>query len=100
ILKDRLARLPAAIEAALKQRRTEKEKKRIEEAIRSNAEQLRQLPLHLQDIREEERASMAREVHDVLGQQLTSFKMDLSWINRKLKNAEPDVKERIAGTLK
>jgi len=76
------------------------ERKRIEEAIRSNAEQLRQLSLHLQDIREEERASMAREVHDVLGQQLTGFKMDLSWINRKLKSEDPELKERMAGTLK
>ena len=76
------------------------ERKRSEEAIRSNTEQLRQLSLHLQDIREEERASMAREVHDVLGQQLTGFKMDMSWLNRKLKNAEPDIKERISGTLK
>ena len=76
------------------------ERKRIEEAIRSNAEQLRQLSLHLQDIREEERASMAREVHDVLGQQLTGFKMDISWLNRKLKNADADVRERLEGTLK
>jgi signal transduction histidine kinase len=76
------------------------ERKRTEEAIRSNAEQLRQLSLHLQDIREEERASMAREVHDVLGQQLTAFKMDMSWLSRKIKNEDPDVKERMAGTLK
>ena len=76
------------------------ERKRIEEAVRSNAEQLRQLSLHLQDIREEERAAMAREVHDVLGQQLTGFKMDMSWLNRKLKNEDPEIKERITGTLK
>ena len=76
------------------------ERKRIEEAVRSNAEQLRQLSLHLQDIREEERAAMAREVHDVLGQQLTGFKMDMSWLNKKLKNEDPEIKERITGTLK
>src|SRR6185295_1034174 len=32
--------------------------------------------------------------------QLTGFKMDMSWLNRKLKNADADVKDRIAGTLK
>ena len=76
------------------------ERKRIEEAIRLNAEQLRELSLHLQDIREEERAAMAREVHDVLGQQLTGFKMDMSWLNRKMKNEDPDIRERISGTIK
>lgn len=98
-LKDRLARLPSAIEAALKQRRLEREKKYALQKISDNAEQLRELSQHLQDIREEERASMAREVHDVLGQQLTGFKMDISWLNRHLSNADESIKERITGTL-
>lgn len=75
------------------------ERKRTEEALRNNAEQLRQLSQHLQDIREEERAAMAREVHDVLGQQLTGFKMDISWLNRKLTNIDKEIRERIEGTL-
>jgi len=36
--------------------------------------------MHIQDAREEERKTAAREVHDELGQLLTAAKMDLSWL--------------------
>ena len=44
------------------------------------AEQLRTLSMHIQDAREEERKTAAREVHDELGQILTAAKMDLAWL--------------------
>jgi signal transduction histidine kinase len=75
------------------------ERKRSEETLRNNTEQLRELSQHLQDIREEERAAMAREVHDVLGQQLTGFKMDIAWLSRKLNTSDNEIKERLTGTL-
>lgn len=51
--------------------------------------QLRSLTAHLQNIREEERIHIAREMHDELGQLLTAFKMDLSWLQKKIGDA-PD----------
>lgn len=47
-------------------------------------EQLRLLSSHLLKVREEERTKISREIHDELGQQLTSLKIDLSWLRRKL----------------
>lgn len=47
-------------------------------------EQLRNLTAHLQNIREEERIHIAREMHDELGQLLTAFKMDISWLDKKM----------------
>ncbi len=47
-------------------------------------EQLRNLTAHLQNIREEERIHIAREMHDELGQLLTAFKMDVSWLTKNL----------------
>ena len=47
------------------------------ELNRSN-EQLRNLAAHLQSVREEERAKIAREIHDELGQALTAQKTELS----------------------
>jgi signal transduction histidine kinase len=49
----------------------------------SNIE-LRDLTSRLQRVREEERGTIAREIHDELGQQLTGLKMDLFWITKRL----------------
>ncbi|HEY8968146.1 MAG TPA: PAS domain S-box protein, partial [Puia sp.] len=73
------------------------EKRQAEETISRNNEDLRQLASHLQDIREEERATIAREIHDELGQQLTGIKMDVSWLARGL-SRQPD--EIVAGKIK
>jgi signal transduction histidine kinase len=46
--------------------------------------QLRDLSSHLLSVREEEKARIAREIHDELGGTLTSLKMDAYWLSRKL----------------
>ena len=56
-------------------------------------ESLRQLTTHLQDVREEERTRIGREIHDVLGGTLTVLKMDLDWLSKKI-SANP-MHERI-----
>lgn len=56
-------------------------------------ENLRHLTTHLQDVREEERTRIGREIHDVLGGTLTVLRMDLDWLSKKIK-AEP-MHERI-----
>ncbi|MCP5854370.1 histidine kinase, partial [Klebsiella pneumoniae] len=45
--------------------------KRAELALARSQEQLRELSAHLESVREEEKARIAREVHDELGQMLT-----------------------------
>jgi PAS domain S-box-containing protein len=47
-------------------------------------QQMRELSAHLQTVREEEKTSFAREIHDDLGSTLTALKMDASWLARKL----------------
>ena len=46
--------------------------------------QLRDLTAHIQTVREEEKASIAREVHDDLGSTLTALKMDVYWLAGEL----------------
>lgn len=62
------------------------ERKRTEMKIEESREQLRRLSSHLQRVREEEKASIAREIHDELGGTLTALKMDIFWLTRKLPN--------------
>lgn len=53
---------------------------RREETSRQAKRQLREFSAHLQAVREEEKAFMAREIHDNLGGTLTALKMDLNWL--------------------
>jgi two-component system, NarL family, sensor histidine kinase UhpB len=64
------------------------ERRRAEEALENSRRQLRALTARLQSSREEERASVAREIHDELGQVLTALKLNLDWLERKLGERE------------
>lgn len=64
------------------------ERVRREEELRESRRQLRQLAAHLSTVREEQRAVLAREVHDVLGGMLTSIKMDVGRIVRRTEAPE------------
>lgn len=64
------------------------ERKHAEESLRESHQQLRELASHLENIREEERKRIAREIHDELGQVLTAVKMDLTMLNRKLEKKD------------
>ncbi len=58
--------------------------KQIEEELKRSREELRNLSIHLQSAREEERRHIAREIHDELGHALTTLKLDLSWLKKRL----------------
>jgi signal transduction histidine kinase len=80
ILKDRLSRLASAIERSLREAEALKARLASEEEIRNIKEALEKLNQRLIDIREDERASIAREIHDRLGQSLTALKIDAGWL--------------------
>ena len=60
------------------------EHKLAEKRLRQSRKQLRALANYLQTAIEEERAHIARELHDQFGQLLTGLKMDLSWLARHM----------------
>ncbi len=74
-------------------------RKKVAEEIAANSELMRELYSYSQNIREEERTYIAREIHDELGQQLTGLKMDLSWINRRLKTSDELINEKLTSTI-
>jgi PAS domain S-box-containing protein len=65
-------------------------------------EQARALAARLQQVREEERTRIAREIHDVLAQDLTRLKIDLIWLLGRLGRPVPPetaglLAERVSG---
>ena len=55
----------------------------VENELIQSREQLRKLTAHIQEVREDERTAVAREVHDELGQVLTALKIELSWLAKR-----------------
>ena len=75
------------------------ERKRAQEELQHSFEQLRALTARLQVIREEERKSVAREIHDELGQALTAIKIDLASLMRESPADEQQQRKRADSIL-
>lgn len=56
------------------------DKKLSEQALNESQEQLKKFAAHLQNVREEERVMLAREIHDQLGQILVAVKIDMGML--------------------
>jgi two-component system sensor histidine kinase UhpB len=72
------------------------EQKEAQQALEESREQLQRLTGGLLLAREEERTTIAREVHDVLGQSLTALKMDMAWIGRRVPDDTPEIGAKLA----
>jgi PAS domain S-box-containing protein len=59
-------------------------RKQAEDALKASQRELRELSARVLEAREEEKAHIARELHDELGQLLTALKMDLGWVRERL----------------
>lgn len=68
---------------------------KAEEEIISSRDKLKKLSEHLQTAREEERAAIAREVHDDLGQSLTALKMELVWLKKNREAGDKIVSDKL-----
>lgn len=75
------------------------ERKKAEEEILEKNIQLQSLLQIAQTIREAERKTVAREIHDELGQQLTALKMDIDWIQHKQVNPSQIVADKLKDML-
>ena len=71
------------------------ERDRLEVEVASRTAQLKELALHLQTVREDERRHLARELHDELGALLTAAKLDAARLKTRLGTMSPEVSERM-----
>ena len=74
-------------------------RKIIEEELKESRERLRYLSTRSRKVREEERTSLSRELHDELGQVLTGIKMDVAWIGRRTPEDNTVIAERVNSLL-
>ncbi len=77
-------------QAALQQ-----ERDLLETQVRERTASLAQLATHLQQVREEERGHLARELHDELGALLTAAKLDVARLKSRLGPQPTEVTQRL-----
>lgn len=73
----------------------QRERDLLESQVRERTADLAQLATHLQNVREEERGHLARELHDELGAILTAAKLDTARLKSRLTGSLPEAAERL-----
>lgn len=77
------------------QKTLERERDLLEKQVRERTTSLAELATHLQNVREDERGHLARELHDELGALLTAAKLDVARIKSRLAGNLPEASERL-----
>ena len=72
-----------------------RERDQLDLQVRERTANLRELATHLQNVREDERGHLARELHDELGALLTAAKLDVARLKSRLGSAQPEATERL-----
>ena len=75
------------------------ERRRADEEVRVSQQRLQSLSAHLQTAREEERKGVAREIHDELGQALTTLKLNLALLKEEIDPSNLSMHGKIASML-
>lgn len=73
----------------------EHERRRLEVVIEDRTRELSQLTTHLQSASEQEKADLARDLHDELGGLLTAANMDLAWLQGRSVTMEQEVRDKL-----
>ena len=91
-----LLQTEALLVAGLKEKLSlQNERDRLEVQVRDRTAKLAKLATYLQEVREDERSHLARELHDELGALLTAAKLDVARIRSRLGASMPEANERI-----
>ncbi|TNF59504.1 MAG: response regulator [Burkholderiales bacterium] len=97
LLKDNMQRLAHVIERAIEVSQTRRAKARADAELAESRQRLGELAEHLQTSIEQERADIAREIHDDIGGALAAVKLDLAWVGRRAE--DPEMKRHVATAM-
>ena len=97
LLKDNMARLSHVIQRAIEVHHNRREKDRANAKLAESRQRLAELAEHLQTSIEQERADIAREIHDDIGGSLAAVKFDLALLARRAD--DPDTRKRLDSAL-
>lgn len=97
LLKDDMGKLPHVIHRALEVQEAHLAKERADAELAASEQRLAHFADHLQMTIEQERAAIAREIHDDIGGSLAAIKFDLSWLGRHY--GDPDALVHIESAL-
>jgi PAS domain S-box-containing protein len=70
-------------------------RKNTEMALKKRSQELRNLLNSIQSLREKERMSIAREIHDELGSALTVLKFDIAWLLKRIRSKSSDASAKV-----
>ncbi|HRO82878.1 MAG TPA: histidine kinase [Alicycliphilus denitrificans] len=82
LLKDDMARLPHVLLRAIEVAEARRAREQAVAELADSQQRLADLAEHLQTSIEEERAAIAREIHDDIGGALAAVRFDLAWLAR------------------
>ena len=74
----------------------QEDKERLEVLIEERTAALSELSNYLQVVREEEKSKLARDLHDELGGIMVSAKMDVGWVEKRLKTSDPEASAKLS----
>ena len=75
------------------------DRRRLEVVVEERTAALSELSNHLQVVREDERSKLARDIHDELGGILVGAKMDIAWVEERLKKRDPESAAKLERAL-
>ncbi|TDY34744.1 PAS domain S-box protein [Janthinobacterium sp. 75] len=75
------------------------ERKLMDGALRQSHAQLRQLALHMETAKEDERKRISRDIHDELGQNLLALRIDISMLSARTEGSHPRLHRRVGAVL-